>query len=123
MSNDRASFEDWVNGVTRPVIGVLLGLALGAIIKIVAEDGLMMGLVAAAIACLIWFGMMAWRKLEDRFGNFLFGGAGVRPARKRRAKPGQSPIARLGRYGLPVGIVLGSLVELVMPQSVLGMVV
>ena len=123
MTNHTPDFEDWVNGIARPVIGLLLGLALGAIIRVTAQDGLVTGLIAAAVLCVIWFGLLAWRKLEEKFGKFLFGSDGLRPPRTRRPAPGHSLPARVARYGLPIGIVIGCLAELLMPQSLLSLLV
>ncbi len=122
MSYDRASFEDWVNAITKPVIGLLLGLVLGGLITLAVGGSLWLAGIMVVLGVIFWFGVLLLDKLDTTFTNWLFGGSGVRPAANRRTSPGQSWPAVIGRYGLIAGIALGCLAELLLPQSVLNMV-
>ncbi len=122
MTNDRASFEDWVNAVTKPVIGLLLGLVLGGLITLAVGGSLWLAVIMVVLGVIFWFGVLLLDKLDTTFTNWLFGGSGVRAAVNRQTSPGRSWPALVGRYGLIAGITLGCLAELLLPQSVLNMV-
>ncbi len=122
MSNDRASFEDWVNAISKPVIGLLLGLALGGLITLAVGGSLWLAVIMVVLGVIFWFGVLLLDKLDTAFTNWLFGGLGVRAAANRQTSPGRSWPALVGRYGLIMGLVLGCLAELLLPQSVLNMV-
>jgi len=124
MSNDQASFEDWVNAVTKPVIGLLLGLVAGEVIKLAISGSLWPAVITAAICAAIWFGLHFLEKLNIRVSTWLFGGTGVQPARFRRKKaPGTSLPAKVARYGLAGGMLIGCLAAFVLPQTPLVLLV
>ncbi|MDX8347881.1 hypothetical protein SLH49_07775 [Cognatiyoonia sp. IB215446] len=124
MSTDQPSFEDWVNAVTRPVIGLLLGLVAGEVIKLAIGGSIWLAVITAVICAAIWFGLLFLEKLNIRVSTWLFGGSGVQPARLRRKRaPGTSWPARVGRYGLAGGMLVGCLTALVLPQSPLVLLV
>lgn len=118
MSNDQASFEDWVNAIARPIIGLLLGLVAGEVIKLAIGGSFWPAAITAIICAAIWFGLHFLEKLNIRVSTWLFGGSGVQPARLRKKKaPGTSWPAKVGRYGLAGGMLVGCLAAFVLPQS------
>lgn len=119
MSNDRASFDDWVNAITRPIIGLLLGLVLGELIGLAASGSVWPAVITGVICAAIWFGLLFFEKLNIRVSSWLLGGSGVQPARMRRRANGQSWPAKVGRHGLAGGMIVGCLAVFVFPQSLL----
>ena len=119
MINNQLSFEDWLNAVTRPGIGLLIGVALGYVIQLALSGSVWLAGITSIVCAIIWFGLHFLEKLKIGVSEWLFGGAGVRPAANRNRSPSYSWPAKVGRYGQMGGMVLGCLAVSVLPQSML----
>ena len=117
---DRRSMqiEDWMKAAFNVVIGLFLGLALDALLRLLAAGawGMAMAVVIPSLGfvlfVLVFDGAMG--KLFDRFLP-----SGVRPARKPAATD-RKPLGRL--LSLPAGIVVGViLARLGLTNDILGL--
>ena len=88
------SFDDTVNGIARPVIGFLLGMAAGHLVELAGTTG--------------W-----WDRFFDRFG---WGTGGM--TAKYNAHAGKSH--RFVRFGWVFGLIFGFAAVFILPEGALS---
>lgn len=111
------SFDDIVNGVSRPLIGFFLGMALGYTVELAGSTGWWIALSFAAFVAFL-FGLVilfdnALRRFFDRIGW----GTGVMAA-KNKARAGTSHW--FVRFGWIFGLIAGFGAVFVLPEEALA---
>jgi hypothetical protein len=94
-----ARIGHWANALVNFVIGVLLGVAINGLARLMLSGAWVAVFTLLALFAALF--LIVW--LHDRLGETLFP-SGIRPARKPR-RGRQTPLFR--RLSLPLGLVIG----------------
>lgn len=111
------SFDDTINGITRPVIGFLLGMAAGHLVELAGTTGWWIALGFGAFLAGLFGLVILFDTAVDRFFDRIGWGTGVMAA-KNKARAGKSHW--FVRFGWVFGLILGFVAVFVLPEEALS---
>jgi len=111
------SFEDIINGIFRPMIGLLIGMAGAYLVQLAGGVGWPIAAGFGVLLALLFGGVILFDRVLEGATDRLFGGSGVKPARKgvTQEKPHW-----FVRFGWIFGLVAGYAAVFLLPEEMLA---
>lgn len=109
--------EDIINGIARPVIGFFVGMAGAYVVQLAGGVGWPIALGFAAFIALLFGAVILFDRVLEGATDRLFGGSGIKPARKgvEQEKPHW-----FVRFGWILGLIAGFAAVFVLPEEILA---
>ncbi len=111
------SFDNIVNGIARPVIGFLLGIAAGYTVELAGSTGWWIALGFSAFVAGLFGLVIMFDTVLDRFFDRIGWGTGVMAA-KNKTKAGKPHW--FVRFGWVFGLIVGFAAVFVLPEEALS---